>query len=413
MKILVINAGSSSFKYALFKFPSKKCLLSGSVEKIGETNSSHHYQFKNQAKVEKILSLKNHKQALNCLIKILNDNTISLEKIDLIAHRVVHGGHKFQQAVILNAKIIQQLKQLIPLAPLHNPANILGIEIMFEHEPKLKQVAIFDTAFHHSLPDYAARYPIPKHWYQQHDIRRYGFHGTSHTYVAKQAAKLLGKPLKKLNIISLHLGNGASACAIQQGKSIDTSMGFTPQEGLMMGTRCGDVDSSIYPYLNEHLKLSFNDIKTELNQNSGLKSIAGTNDMREVHQLMDNGDKNSQLAFAMYCYRIKKYIGAYYAILGQVDALIFTGGIGENDAQLRAFCCTNLENLGIKIHLKKNKTAKGKACFIHKKHHKTAILMVKTNEELEIAQQAADLLIKTVDFDAFKTSISSSRPAIS
>lgn len=399
MKILVINAGSSSFKYALFKFPSKKCLLSGRVEKIGETNSSHHYQFKNQTPVEKILNLKNHKQALNCLIKILNNNAIRLEKTDLIAHRVVHGGNKFQQAVIIDIEIIQQLKQLIPLAPLHNPANILGIEIMFKRVPKLKQVAIFDTAFHHSLPDYAARYPIPKHWYQQYAIRRYGFHGTSHTYVAKQAAKLLGKPLKTLNLISLHLGNGASACAIQQGESIDTSMGFTPQEGLMMGTRCGDIDSSIYPYLNEHLKLSFNDIKRAFNQESGLKAIAGTNDMREVHQLMDSGDKNSQLAFTMYCYRIKKYIGAYCAVLGQVDALIFTGGIGENDAKLRASCCANLENLGLKIHPKKNQTAKGKVNFIHKKHLKTAILMIKTNEELEIAQQAADLLVSNLRWD--------------
>ncbi len=390
MKILVINAGSSSLKYALFKFPAKKCLLRGGIEKIGETKGSDYYQFKNHRKVEQVLILKNHKQALNRILKILNDHHISLDEINLIAHRVVHGGDKFQQAVIINANIIQQLKQLIPLAPLHNPANILGIETALKLAPTLKQIAVFDTAFHHSLPEHAVRYPISKHWEQQ-GIRRYGFHGTSHAYVAKQAEKLLKRPLKNLNLISLHLGNGASACAIQQGKSIDTSMGFTPQEGLMMGTRCGDVDSSIYPYLNKQLQLSFSDINNVLNQDSGLKAIAGTNDMREIHQLMDSGDKNAQLAFTMYCYRIKKYIGAYYAVLGQVDALIFTGGVGENDAKLRASCCANLVNLGLEIHSKKNYAVKGKASFIHQKHQKTAICVIKTNEELEIAQQAADL----------------------
>jgi len=392
MKILVINAGSSSIKYALFKFPSKKCLLKGTVEKIGEKKSHHQYSIKEQSPQKQTLTLENHQHALNLIIETLAEIKLSLNQLNAIAHRVVHGGELFQQPTIIDRKKIAQLKQLIPLAPLHNPANILGIETAIKLAPTLKQIAVFDTAFHHSLPEYAARYPIPDNWYQQQNIRRYGFHGTSHAYVAKQAAKMLDKPLKKLNLISLHLGNGASACAIQQGVSIDTSMGFTPQEGLMMGTRCGDIDSSIYPYLAKKAKLSVDEINRILNQKSGLKAIAGTNDMREIHQLIGKGDKKAKLAFEMCCYRIKKYIGAYYAALGHLDALIFTGGIGENDPKLRAKCCQHLEHLSLLIHPKKNQAANGKNRVIHYNYHKTAILVIKTNEELEIAQQAIDLL---------------------
>ncbi|NOQ35541.1 MAG: acetate/propionate family kinase [Methylococcaceae bacterium] len=391
MKILVINAGSSSIKYALFKFPSTKCLLKGTVEKIGEKNSLHHYSLKEQHQQKQILAIDNHQQALKLIVETLAEIKLSLNQLDAIAHRVVHGGEIFQQPTVINAKRIEQLKQLIPLAPLHNPANILGIETAIKLAPTIKQIAIFDTAFHHTLPEHAARYPIPDNWYQQ-NIRRYGFHGTSHAYVAKQTAKMLDKPLKKLNLISLHLGNGASACAIQQGASIDTSMGFTPQEGLMMGTRCGDIDSSVYPYLAEQSQLPVSEINRLLNQESGLKGIAGTNDMREIHTLIAKGDEKAKLAFNMCCYRIKKYIGAYYAALGRLDALIFTGGIGENDEKLRAKCCHHLENLGLLIHPKKNQAANGKTRFIHHNHQKIAILVVKTDEELEIAQQAIELL---------------------
>ncbi len=392
MKILVINSGSSSIKYALFQFPSKKCLLKGVIEKIGEKKSCYQYRIKKQPLQQQALNIKNHQQALNLIIETLIKIKLPLTQLQGIAHRVVHGGELFQQPTIIDIKTIAQLKKLIPLAPLHNPANILGIETAIKLAPTLKQIAVFDTAFHHRLPDYAARYPIPDNWYQQHKIRRYGFHGTSHHYVAKQAAKILNKPLKKLNLISLHLGNGASVCAIQQGVSIDTSMGFTPQEGLMMGTRSGDIDSSIYPYLAEKTHLSVQDINRILNQESGLKAIAGSNDMREIHQRIEKGDKRAKLAFEMCCYRIKKYIGAYYAILGQVDALIFTGGIGENDAKLRAKCCYRLEHLNLLIHPNKNQMLNGNKGAIHRDHSKTAILVIKTNEELEIALQTVDLL---------------------
>ncbi len=392
MKILVINAGSSSIKYALFKFPSKKCLLKGSVEKIGEKQSYHYYQVKNKPLEKQKLKLENPTQAFKIIIEMLKKIKLSLSQLDAMAHRVVHGGEYFQQPTIINPKTLEQLRKLIPLAPLHNPANILGIEMAIKLAPTLKQVAVFDTAFHYSLPPYIARYPIPDNWYKQHNIRRYGFHGISHFYVAKQAAKRLNKPLKKLNLISLHLGNGASACAIQQGVSIDTSMGFTPQEGLMMGTRGGDLDSSIYPYLTEKTHLSINDINRILNHESGLKAIAGSNDMRDIHQLIKKGDKKAKLAFEMYCYRIKKYIGAYYAILGQVDALIFTGGIGENDAKLRDKCCYHLEHLNISIHPKKNQTISSENRSIHHNHYKTAVLVIKTDEELEIASQTVEFL---------------------
>jgi acetate kinase len=386
MKILVINSGSSSLKYNLFQFPEKTSLLKGFFEKIGTDVAIHHSQISNQNKLRQQLVLRDHEQALLCLLQSLKQQTLT--RINLIAHRVVHGGEEFKQPIVITAYKLAQLQQLTPLAPLHNPANILGIEILCQHLPSVKQIAVFDTTFHANIPDYAYRYAIPNHWYHKHKIRRYGFHGSSHSYVAKQAALQLNKPLKDLNIISLHLGNGASACAIQKGVSIDTSMGLTPNEGLIMGTRSGDLDNSVYPYLHTLTGFSIDEIAHSLNHASGLQAIAGTNDLRAIHALIASNDSNAELALAMICYRIKKYIGSYYAILGHLDALIFTGGIGENDVKLRAKCCENLAHLGLEIDLNKNKSHNN---FIQSPNMKTAILIIQTNEELEICEQALSI----------------------
>ncbi len=304
-----------------------------------------------------------------------------------IGHRVVHGGEQFCQPTLISAAVLAAIKQMIPLAPLHNPANITGIEAAVAYAQGVPQVAVFDTAFHQSMPAYAYQYAVPQEWYVDKGVRRYGFHGTSHFYVAKQAAQHIGKPLAELNIITLHLGNGTSMTAIAAGESIDTTMGMTPLEGVMMGTRSGDLDPAIVFYLNR-LGLSNEVIESALNKQSGLKGVCGANDMRAVHAMADAGDEAAQLALAMYSYRIKKYIGAYFAVLGRVDALVFTGGIGEHDAWLRASCCAELGVLGVALDQQKNAHAQGRLTEINQSDFAVKILVIATNEELEIAQQA-------------------------
>ncbi len=279
---------------------------------------------------------------------------------------------------------------MIPLAPLHNPANLLGIEVALESAPEVPQVAVFDTAFHQSLPPYAFRYALPQDWYERHRIRRYGFHGTSHGYVAGQAAAHLNKPLTSVNLITLHLGNGASVAAIKNGNSVDTSMGLTPLEGLIMGTRSGDIDPAIIFYLVRKADLSQNEIESLLNKHSGLKGVCGVNDMREIAQLADKGDEPARLAIEMYCYRIKKYIGAYYAVLGDVDALVFTAGIGENAAGIRLQSCEGLAHLGIEIDEKKNEFNTSGIFEIQSDASAIKILVIPTDEELEIAEQTVE-----------------------
>jgi len=310
---------------------------------------------------------------------------------------VVHGGEHFKQPALINSDVVAQIQQMIPLAPLHNPANLMGIELAMQAAPDIPQVAVFDTAFHQSIPAHAWRYAIPEKLYSEHHVRRYGFHGTSHHYVAKQAALLLGKPLESLNLISLHLGNGASAAAIRHGRSVDTSMGMTPMEGLMMGARCGDIDPAIHFYLGREAGLSNERIESLLNKESGLKGICGSNDMREVHRLAESGDDSARLALLMYCYRIKKYLGAYYAVLGHVDAVVFTGGIGENDARVRAQACDGLTALGIDIDSEKNAGRNEAAFAIHRDASPVSILVIPTDEELEIALETVDLILSTTD----------------
>ncbi len=389
MKILVLNAGSSSLKYAVLEMPSGVCCVQGLIDNIG-SHATHSYQIGTHTQ-QQAVSVLSYQSAFECMLQTLAAAQLKIVELDAIAHRVVHGGEDFQAPTRIYPPELARLKALNPLAPLHNPANVLGIETTLHLAPTVAQFAIFDTAFHHSLPDYAYRYPLPEAWYQDYALRRYGFHGTSHFYVAKQAALLLQKPLAELNLISLHLGNGASACAIQRGKSVDTSMGFSPQAGLMMGTRCGDIDSSLLAYLVEHTDLSSAEIDTFLNKNSGLKGVAGTQDMREIHRLIAEDNGSAKRAFAMFCYRIKKYIGAYFAVLGQVDALIFTGGIGENDPQVREQSCANLQRLGIMLDSTRNHQANSESGFIQHPDSETAILIIKTNETLEMAQQVYEI----------------------
>lgn len=395
MKTLVINSGSSSIKYSLFNTENQSVIATGLIEKIGEHGSSHHYQFhKNERTTNEHISLNitDHRQGLQSIFSLLREQgaLTDLNELFCIGHRVVHGGDQFRQPSLIDAEVIAQIRQMIPLAPLHNPANLLGIEQAIEQLPDVPQVAVFDTAFHQTLPAHAFHYAVPADWYSQYRVRRYGFHGTSHYYVAKRAATFLGRDLNTLNLITLHLGNGASITAISEGQSVDTSMGMTPLEGLIMGTRSGDIDPALPFYLQRSEQFSFAEIETQLNKHSGLKGICGVNDMRGVHQLAEDGDEAAQLALQMVTYRIKKYIGAYYAALGHVDAIVFTGGIGEHDAWLRQQCCANLEKLGIVLDPDKNDNVNGKCCQISSDNQSLAVLVIKTDEELEIAMQSVD-----------------------
>ncbi|MBU4034611.1 MAG: acetate kinase, partial [Proteobacteria bacterium] len=334
MKILVLNSVSSSIKYQLFDMRDESVLAAGSVEQIGEPGSHlSHYVRTPLVEMEKTiraLPIPDHRQGFELISAILRETGALADTGELrgIGHRVVHGGEQFKDPARVTPAVLAAIRALIPLAPLHNPANLLGMEVAMETAPSVPQVAVFDTAFHQSIPPHAYRYAIPKRLYETHQVRRYGFHGTSHRYVAKKAAEFLEKPLNTLNLISLHLGNGASAAAIQQGRCIDTSMGFTPLEGLIMGTRCGDLDPAIIFYLARETGLSSGEIEAILNKESGLKGICGVNDMRTIGEMAGSGNAEAQLAVAMYCYRIKKYIGAYQAVIGELDGLIFTGGIG-------------------------------------------------------------------------------------
>ena len=393
MKILVLNSGSSSIKFQLFDAKTNNSLVNGIIEQIGEKISHAKIKFKGK-ELEKTTSIPNHKIGLEIMNSLLIESKIikDLCELDGIGHRVVHGGEEFSKPTIIDKNVIAQIEKLIPLAPLHNPANLEGIKSSIEHCPNVPQVAVFDTAFHASIPPHAYMYALPYETYKKDGVRRYGFHGTSHHFIAKEAAKYLDIDTDKLNAITLHLGNGASMSAIKNGKSIDTSMGLTPLEGLIMGTRCGDIDPAIIFYLSRAEGLSIDELDNMLNKKSGLKGICGNNDMREVGEMAKEGDKKAKLALEMFSYRIKKYIGSYSAVLGRVDCLIFTGGIGENDIKVRENSCSNLENMGISLDLKKNNQRAKEIIEISKKNSKVKILVIPTNEELEIALQVKSLI---------------------
>ncbi len=398
MKVLVLNSGSSSIKYQLFDMRDESVLAAGSIEQIGEPGSHLSHALPSpqggMSKTVRDLPIADHRQGFALIASVLKESGALADTGELrgIGHRVVHGGEQFKEPARVTPEVLGAIRGLIPLAPLHNPANLLGMEVAMESAPSVPQVAVFDTAFHQSIPSHAYRYAIPKKLYEAHHVRRYGFHGTSHRYVTKKGAEFLKKPLDSLNLISLHLGNGASAAAIHQGRCIDTSMGLTPLEGLIMGTRCGDLDPAIIFYLERETGLSSAAIESILNKESGLKGICGVNDMRTVGELAKAGNPEAQLAISMYCYRIKKYIGAYHAVLGELDGVIFTGGIGENADFIRAECCENLAHLGLEMDNRKNR-GRQEGCFaLESRASRVKILVIPTNEELEIAEQTVACL---------------------
>lgn len=392
MKILVLNSGSSSIKSQLFI--EKRSEASILIERIGESKSYAEIKTR-KGKITHEERVADHHEALKLLFSLLKKDGMvkSVEELDAVGHRVVHGGARFDRPTLVTDEVVDAIRELIPLAPLHNPANLEGITVLKKIDENLPQVAVFDTAFHQTMPEESYLYPLPLELYEKHGVRRYGFHGSSHSFVAKEAARMLGKALSGLNLITLHLGNGASATAIQRGSSIDTSMGLTPLEGLMMGTRCGDIDPAIIPFVSENLNLGIESIDKMLNKESGLKGVCGSNDMREVLQKARNGDEKSQTAAKMYALRIKKYIGAYSALLGRVDAVVFTGGIGEHAAKIREMACEGLkDSIGLMLDARKNENTSGNES-IESPSSKIKVLVVQTNEELEIAVQTEELLL--------------------
>ena len=398
MNILVINSGSSSIKYQIYDMARTTAIMHGWVERIGEpTSHATHRWYDAQNEIQEIQTTQtfaDHSHAFRHIASLLQDNS-TLKKttpLSAIGHRVVHGGETFEAPTLIDQHVIDHIQRMTALAPLHNPANLAGIEACRALFPELPQVAVFDTAFHHTMPPHAFRYAVPQSWYHDHHVRRYGFHGTSHAYVAKHAARFLKTPLASLNLITLHLGNGASAAAIHSGRCVDTSMGFTPLEGLMMGTRSGDIDPAIPFYIARQTGVDIDAVENHLNHDSGLKGLCGENDMREVQRLAASGDAQAKLAIDIYCYRVRKYIGAYYAVLGKVDAIVFTAGVGEHSAPIRQQICRGLDRLGIALDEDKNARVTGPAEEIQ--HHEAAIklLVIATNEEIEIAHQTMSCL---------------------
>jgi acetate kinase len=397
-KVLVINCGSSSIKYGLFAMEPGHLLASGLLECIGESVSLIHHRTENEqgelVEHKQEIEAPDHRAAFAHIADILR-NASGFEagqEPDAIGHRVVHGGEDFSTSVAIDQTVIDTIRNLIPLAPLHNPANLIGIEICRKTFPSVPQVAVFDTAFHQTMPPQAFRYAVPETWYSRHGIRRYGFHGSSHRYVANRAADYLQRPLEDLKLITLHLGNGASAAAIQHGRSIDTSMGFTPLEGLVMGTRCGDLDAAIPLHLENVLGQGADELEEALNRDSGLKGLCGSNDLREVLASEQAGDERARLALDVYCYRIRKYIGAYFVALDGLDALIFTGGVGENAPLIRSRVCQGLDKLGIAIDPEANDRPLEEISDIGHSGHSVRVLAVRTNEELQIARETLSVL---------------------
>jgi acetate kinase len=366
MSILVINAGSSSIKYSVYKSATLELIDHGLIEEI-----------------------RDHHDGFEVMRTQLLVHGIDITQINAIGHRVVHGGERFHEPALVDDDLLAEITALIPLAPLHNPANIEGIIAARAIAPNVPNFAVFDTAFHQSMPPHAYRYPLPNDWYESYHVRRYGFHGTSHHYVALQASHLLQKPLDELNLITFHIGNGASACAIERGKSIDTSMGMTPLEGLMMGTRCGSIDPSIIAYMNHQSHISVEEIDTILNKKSGLFAIAGTNDLRSVIEAKNRGDEDAILALDMFAYRLRKQLGEYMAVLRGVDAIVFTGGIGEHSPLIHEMVCEGLEHMGICLDDVKNRSNETQ---IHSDASSIALLVIATDEERQIANYVKENL---------------------
>ena len=399
MNVLVINAGSSSLKYQLLNPTTGELLAKGLCERIGIDGL---FTYKPQLPGKEAIkaasvSMPTHSEAiqavLNALVDEKNGVIGSMKEIDAVGHRVVHGGEKFAKSVVITDEVMQAIEECTPLAPLHNPANIIGIKACQELMPGVPMVAVFDTAFHQTMPPVAYTYALPYEYYEKDKVRRYGFHGTSHKYIAKKTAEYLGKPQSELRSITMHLGNGSSMSCVKDGKCFDTSMGLTPLEGLIMGTRCGSIDPAIVPFIMEKKGLTPEEMDTLMNKKSGLLGLCGFTDMRDVHKEIENGNKKAELALNMLVRSIKKTLGAYFFLLGgKVDALVFTAGIGENDDIVRAKVCEGLEELGVRLNLEENGTRKPGARTISTPDSKIKVLIIPTNEELQIAQATMEVL---------------------
>lgn len=397
MNAFVINSGSSSIKYQLIRMPDAQVVCSGLIDRIGlEESTIQHKIFRNNTEevIKEVLSIPDHGTGLKEVSRLLTDPRVGVirdpKEIDVVGHRVVHGGEAFSKTSIITKEVKDKIRSLYPLAPLHNPPNYLGIEVAETIFSEATQIAVFDTAFHQTMPPVAYRFAIPKYFYKEHRIRVYGFHGTSHKYVSEKAIAWLNKEDTK--IITIHLGNGCSMSAVRNGECIDTSMGLGPMNGLIMGTRTGDIDQSVIFHMINRLGLSADEVNTILNKKSGMLGLTGHSDMRDVRAKREQGDEDATLAYDMYAYQIKKYIGAYSAVLGGLDAIVFTAGVGENDTLTRKLATQNLEYLG--IHLDEAKNEKGGKGIreINTDDSRVKVLVVPTNEELEIAKQCFELL---------------------
>ncbi|MCX3291983.1 acetate kinase [Streptomyces sp. NEAU-H22] len=394
-RVLVLNSGSSSVKYQLLDMRDSSRLAVGLVERIGEQTSRLKHTPAGGESREREGAIADHDAALKAVAEELAKDGLGLDSPELaaIGHRVVHGGKTFTEPTVIDDTVLAEIERLIPVAPLHNPANLTGIRTAQVLRPDLPQVAVFDTAFHTTMPESAARYAIDVKTADEHRVRRYGFHGTSHAYVSRATAELLGKDPSETNVIVLHLGNGASASAVRGGRCVDTSMGLTPLEGLVMGTRCGDMDPAVIFHLMRVGGMSADEIDTLLNKKSGLIGLCGDNDMREIRRRVDEGDAQAELAFDIYIHRLKKYIGAYYAVLGRVDAVAFTAGVGENAAPVRAAALAGLAELGLAVDGERNAVRGDEARLISPEGARVAVAVVPTDEELEIATQTYALVI--------------------
>lgn len=395
MKVLVINAGSSSLKYQLIDMNTESPLAIGLCERIGIKDSVITQKRLDGKKLEKLTDLPTHKNALEEVVKALTDSEFGVIKdmteINAVGHRVVHGGENFTASALIDASVEKAIKDCFELAPLHNPPNMMGITACEEIMPGVPMVAVFDTAFHQTIPPYAFMYALPYELYEKHGIRKYGFHGTSHMYVSRRAAAMLGKPAEDVKIITCHLGNGSSITAVKGGKSVETTMGFTPLEGVAMGTRCGSIDPAVVPFIMEKEGLTSREVDNLMNKKSGVLGVSGlSNDFRDLDEAASKGNARAELALEVFAYKIKKVIGEYSAVLNGVDAVVFTAGIGENSASIRKRILSGLDGIGIKIDEEKNKI-RGQEIDISTPDSKVRVLVIPTNEELTIARDTKEI----------------------
>ena len=392
--VLVVNAGSSSLKYSLVDGESGETQAVGLAERVGGDEGILTHTGPDGEKHRRELALPSHEAALEAALRAFDEHGPELDASARagVGHRVVHGGERFSAPALVDDELLGAVEELVPLAPLHNPANLEGLAIARKLFPDVPQVAVFDTAFHQTMPEAAYTYAVPLSWREEHGIRRYGFHGTSHKFVSGETARLLGRRPEEVNVIVLHLGNGASASAVAGGRSVDTSMGMTPLEGLVMGTRSGDIDPALHAHLHRQLGWSLEEIDRALNRESGIKGLSGHGDFRELSRLLDDGDERAAMTFEVYCYRLRKYVGAYYAALGTVDAIAFTAGVGARAPEVRERTLEGLERLGIRLDVEANRAGTAGAFRISADDSDVAVFVVPTNEEWQIAREALEVV---------------------